>query len=123
MARKCSEKALPFTLRLTPSERSLLEYEAAGLPLGEFIRMRSLDQGRVTRRMRGKHPVKDHIALARILGKLGQMRVAANLNQLAKAANTEALTMSEQDRAVLMEACADIREIRDCLMAALGRRG
>lgn len=38
MPEQITRKASPFCLRLTPEERTLLEREAAGLPLGEYIR-------------------------------------------------------------------------------------
>ena len=76
----------PFSLRLTFEERAKLERDAAGMALGAYIRSRLLDPETVAPRKRGKFPVKDHQALAQLLGLLGQSRLANNVNQLAKAA-------------------------------------
>lgn len=121
MSKSINQHAKPFTLRLTAQERQILEREAAGLPLGEYIRAQALSDNRVKRRTRGKHPVKDHKLLAQFLGELGRMRVASNLNQLAKAANSGSLILTPETQSVLLEACADIRQIKDTLLRSLGR--
>jgi hypothetical protein len=74
----------PFSLRLTFEERARLEQAAAGLSLGAYIRQRLFDGNAAPRRTRGKHPVKDHEALGRVLAELGRSRIANNLNQLAR---------------------------------------
>ena len=48
------------------------------------------------------------------------MRLASNLNQLARAANSGRLDVSLEVEAVLLEACADLREIKARLLKALG---
>ena len=58
----------PFSLRLTFEERAKLERDAAGMALGAYIRSRLLDPETVAPRKRGKFPVKDHQALAQLLG-------------------------------------------------------
>jgi hypothetical protein len=84
----------PFSLRLTFEERAKLERDAAGMALGAYIRSRLLDAETVAPRKRGKFPVKDHQALAQLLGLLGQSRLANNVNQLARAANTGSLAVT-----------------------------
>lgn len=121
MSKAPGQKAKPFTLRLTAEERHTLEREAQGLSLNEYIRLVVLSDKRVKRRTRGKHPVKDYKLLSQLLGELGRMRVANNLNQLAKAANSDSLILNAETHAVLLEACADIRQIKDTLMRSLGR--
>jgi hypothetical protein len=113
----------PFSLRLSAEERARLEYAAAGMSLGEYIRQRVFDESVPQRRTRGKHPVKDHQLLSQLLGELGRSRVPNNLNQLAKAVNTGELMLTPEDKAVLLEACADIRQTRRALMRALGLDG
>ncbi|MCF6354793.1 MAG: MobC family plasmid mobilization relaxosome protein [Candidatus Polarisedimenticolaceae bacterium] len=114
------KKPAPFSLRLSPEERSQLEHFAAGLSLGEYIRQRLFDESMPKRRSRGKFPVKDHVALSQLLGELGGSRMPNNLNQLAKAANTGTLVLTSEVRATLLEASADIAEMRKMLMRALG---
>lgn len=113
-------KPSPFCLRLSPEERSRLERDAAGLALGEYVRQRIFDESLPKRRVRGKFPVKDHQALSQVLGQLGRSRLSQNLNQLALAANQGVLVLSPEVMAVLLESCADVREMRVLLMRALG---
>jgi len=120
MPEQTTRKASPFCLRLTPEERTLLEREAAGLPLGEYIRQQVFDENRVKRCTRNKQPVKDHKLLSQLLGELGRSRLANNLNQLAKAANCGLLNLTPEVKTSLLNACADIRHIRETLMKSLG---
>lgn len=75
----------PFSIRLTQEERERLEGEAKGKPLGVYIRERLLGDGTAPRKLRRK-PAADQAGLAKVLGMLGQSRLANNLNQIAKAA-------------------------------------
>jgi Bacterial mobilisation protein (MobC) len=109
----------PFSLRLTFEERAKLERDAAGMALGAYIRSRLLDPETVAPRKRGKFPVKDHQALAQLLGLLGQSRLANNVNQLARAANTGSLAVTPDTEEALMSATADINHMRLLLIQAL----
>ena len=109
----------PFSLRLTPEDRLRLERDAAGMSIGSYIRWRLFHPDRPPPRTRGKFPVKDHAALARALGLLGQSRVANNLNQLAKAAHIGALPVTPEIEADLAEAVRLIADIRRLLIEAL----
>lgn len=112
----------PFSLRFTVEERAALERAAAGMPLGVFIRQKLFGGDLTPRRTRGRTPVKDHAALGRVLGALGQSRLSSNLNQLAKAAHMGALPVTPELERELLEACTWVRGIRDDLMRALGHR-
>ncbi|MBX3618286.1 plasmid mobilization protein [Nitrosomonas sp.] len=120
MPEQTTKPASPFCLRLTPEERATLEREAAGLPLGEYIRKQVFDENCLRRRTRNKHPVKDHKLLSQLLGELGRLRLANNLNQLAKSANCGLLNLTPEVKTSLLNACADIRHIRETLMKSLG---
>jgi hypothetical protein len=109
----------PFSLRLTFEERAKLERDAAGMALGAYIRSRLLDPETVAPRKRGKFPVKDHQALAQLLGLLGQSRLANNVNQLARAANTGSLAVTPDTEEALLSATADINHMRQLLIQAL----
>lgn len=113
----------PFSLRLTEYERAHLETAASGMPLGPFIKAKLFDSDLTPRRTRGQAPVKDHEALARALGLLGNLRLANNLNQLAKAANKGVLPLSPEVEDELMATCAAVLAIRMELMKALGYEG
>ena len=119
MTKHTTKQTSPFCLRLTP-ERAKLEREAAGLPLGKYIRDRVFDENRARRRTRNKRPVKDHKLLSQLLGELGRTRLSNNLNQLAKAANCGMLILTPEVKTSLLNACADIRHIRETLMKSLG---
>lgn len=111
----------PFSLRLTAEERARLESEATGKPLGAYIRERLLGDDTAPRKRRGNSPIKDHEALGRVLGALGQSRLSSNLNQLAKAVNTGSLPVTPETEAELKEACREVSELRDELLRALGK--
>lgn len=112
-------KSPPFSLRLTFEERARLERDAAGMALGAYIRWRVFDPAMPPPRRRGKFPVKDHQALASVLGKLGQSRIANNLNQLAHACNSGSLALTPDVEAELLEAVREIAAMRHILITAL----
>lgn len=114
-----NDRPTPFSLRLTFEERAKLERDAAGMALGAYIRSRLLDSDLVAPRKRGKFPVKDHQALAQLLGLLGQSRLANNVNQLARAANTGSLPVTPDVESALLSAVGDVSEMRQLLIQAL----
>ncbi|MEM7778762.1 MAG: plasmid mobilization relaxosome protein MobC [Pseudomonadota bacterium] len=114
MARKPYDP--PFSLRLSFEERARLEKQAEGTPLGAYIRARLLDNP--PRRKRVSQIDRD--ALLRVLGKLGQSRLANNMNQIAKQANLGTLPVTPDTEDALLSASEDIAEIRNALIAALG---
>ncbi len=119
---KATKNPAPFSLRLSFDERGILENDAAGMALGAYIRERLFGEEVTPRTTRGKFPVKDHAALGRVLGALGQARLANNLNQLAKAVNSGSLPITPETEQILREACIDIRLMRSDLLIALGVR-
>ena len=114
-----NDRPTPFSLRLTFEERAKLERDSAGMALGAYIRSRLLDPDLVAPRKRGKFPVKDHQALAQLLGLLGQSRLANNINQLARAANTGSLPVTPDVESALLSAVGDVSEMRQLLIQAL----
>lgn len=111
----------PFSLRLTPNERARLAREAAGAPLGAYIKAKLLGGDALPVRVRRSGlPVEDRQALAQALARLGASRLAANLNQLAFAANSGSLSVTTEVIDKIAQAVADIRDIRSLLMIALG---
>ncbi|MCR6734309.1 MAG: plasmid mobilization relaxosome protein MobC [Afipia sp.] len=112
-------KAHPFSVRFTEAEKAQLRQKAGGVPLGCYLRETALGTPGTARRAIGQ-PVKDSAALGRLLGLLGQSKLANNLNQLAKAANLGSLPVTVETEADLRNACAAIAQMRDLLLAALG---
>lgn len=110
----------PFSLRFTFEERAQLERDAADMALGAYIRSRVFDESCPPRRSRRRRPVKDHKELARLLGMLGDSRLATNINQLSRAVNSGSLILTPARQAKLDRACDDIHFMRIVLMRALG---
>jgi len=119
-AQRKTKKPPPFSLRLNVEERARLEIAAAGMPLGSYIKAKLFDDDLSPRRTRGRAPVKDHAALAQVLGMIGNMRLASNLNQLAKSANIGTLPLTPEVEEELATACAAVIAMRAELMRALG---
>lgn len=90
------------------------------MSLASYVQWRLFDPDQPPPRKRGKAPVKDQEAIARVIGLLGQSRIANNLNQLAKQANLGTLPVTPDTEAALLEAAADIAAMREMLVRALG---
>jgi hypothetical protein len=110
----------PFSLRLTDTERMRLLDDAAGTPLGTYIKAKVLGGVPPVRMRRSGLPVADRKALARVLALLGSSRVPNNLNQLAHAANIGTLPVTPETVDELHEALRFVRELRGLLLDALG---
>ncbi len=110
----------PISVRFSDEERSELERKAGDLTLSAYIRSRCVGETAPAHRTRGKRPVKDHEALGRVLGALGQSCLSNNLNQLAKAVNAGTLGLPDDSEAALLAAVDDISSIRETLIMALG---
>lgn len=119
---KRPRKPTPFSLRLSGEERAQLEQAAGNEPLGAFIRAKLLGGDLVPRRTRGRTPVGDHVALAKVLAALGASRLSSNLNQIAKAVHLGALPVSDEVERDLNEACGAVRDMRMHLLRALGMK-
>ncbi|WP_195820672.1 hypothetical protein [Roseobacter sp. MH60115] len=117
------KREAPFSLRLTFEERAKLEAAANGVPLGAYIKAVLFDGDLSKVRRRNTNPVADHAALGRVLASLGNSRLSNNLNQLARAVNTGTLPVHPEIEAELLNACADIAEMRNELLRALGSDG
>jgi hypothetical protein len=120
MARATEKTPPPISFRVTDDERKQLEQSACGLSLSAYIRQCVLGEHAAPRKVRNRAPVKDHAALARVLGLLGNSRIANNLNQLAKDANCGALRMDRETEAQIEEAYSHIIAMRQELIRALG---
>lgn len=110
----------PVSVRLTPDERAQLDADAQGTSLSAHIRERLFGEDAVPRKRRNRTPTIDQAALARVLGLLGQSRIANNLNQLAKSSHVDQLEWDDRTRQKIDEAYLHVREMRDELIRALG---
>lgn len=108
----------PFSLRLNEKERSELDKLANGRPLGQFIKDAIFTHG--MRPQSRKPAIADQKLLAKLLGALGQSRIASNINQLAKAANSGSLPVNDEVLKSIMEAVSAIAWMRECLIRGMG---
>lgn len=108
------------TLRLSIEDHERLKALADGMALSTYIRAKVLGDALPRRRSRSTSSVVDQVALAQLLGLLGQSRIANNLNQLAYHANIGALPIDEATRDQISEAYDNVLEMRAALIAALG---
>ena len=104
---------------MTREEKQRLDEIADGMALAAYIRA-CLFGGDMKPARRRRRPVKDEQTIARLLGILGQSRIANNLNQLAKQANMVCLPVSPDVEQDIHEACAAITDMRNMLIRALG---
>tara|TARA_R110002110_G_scaffold415618_1_gene652467 strand:+ start:2356 stop:2733 length:378 start_codon:yes stop_codon:yes gene_type:complete len=120
MSNRNPNRPPPFSLRLTKKERSILESQANGEPLGSYIRSRlfhSEDSGRHSARV--KSAAEEPKELAQILALLGRSNFARNLDDLAGANRCGSLPLWPETESSLLTACDDIAEIKSLLMSAL----
>ena len=111
------------TLRLSPDELARLKLAAEGVSISAYVRKRLFGKDVSLRKTRSRVPVKNQAALAQVLGKLGETRIANNLNQIAYEANCGSLLMDQHTEQELLIACAQIAWIRLKLIEALGLNG
>lgn len=113
------KRPAPISLRVTAKERDLLKELAGQRSVNAYIREKVFgDQASPRRSYRKPRP--DEAALGKALALLGQSRLSSNLNQIAKAANLGTLPVTPDLTEELAAACADIRTMRDELIASLG---
>lgn len=113
------KRPAPFSIRLTEAERARLAMEAAGAPLGAYIKAKALGQAPLRMRRTG-HSVEDRQALAQALALLGRSRIANNLNQLAWAVNIGSLPITPETEEDLRDTLLAVQDMRRLLMEALG---
>lgn len=106
------KREAPFAIRLSKGERARLEREAAGTPLGTYIKAKVFGAAPPVRTRRTGLAVEDRRALAQAVALLGRSRLSSNLNQLARLANIGALPMTPETEAELSTALGDVRDIR-----------
>lgn len=112
----------PFSLRLTPEERTQLEAKAGAMPLASYIKSVVLSDNAPQYRKSRKPPVEEQKLLAEVLARLGQTRQANNLNQIAKNLNQGTLIVGPELDEDLKRAVAEVAWMRMTLMQALGKK-
>ncbi|WP_417307649.1 hypothetical protein [Devosia sp.] len=115
-----AKRPAPFSIRLSAEDRARLAVEAAGAPLGAYIKSKVLGSVSAERKRRKVLTIQDREALARALALLGRSHLSNNLNQIARAVNIGVLPVTPETEEELYAALRDVRELRRLLMTALG---
>lgn len=115
------KRPAPFSIRLSEEERARLAMEAAGAPLGAYIKAKVLGAPPMRLRRTGLS-IQDRTALAQLLALLGKSRLANNLNQLAYAVNIGSLPTTPETEEDLRTALVAVRDMRALLLKALGHK-
>ncbi|WP_300029340.1 hypothetical protein [uncultured Roseobacter sp.] len=118
-ARK-NKRPAPLSLRLNAAERAALEQAADGMSLSRYIKGRIFDAKGKPKPSARALPVRDHVALAQVLGMLGAMQVAGSFRDLAEAAKSGSLPVTPETEEELLNACAAVLAVKAEVMSALG---
>ena len=110
----------PITLRLNAEEKEKLKQLSQSMSVSAYIRQCVFGDQTTHRKRVLRVPVQDEQSLAKVLGLLGQSRIANNLNQLAYQANSGSLVMDEEAYTRIEEAYRHVRFMRRELIKALG---
>lgn len=110
----------PLSVRLSPEERKQLEHDAAGMPLGAYVKERLFSDGGATQKRKRRHPIKNQETLVKVLARLGQDETCTALRQLAVATSNGRSSLSRAQRDAIEKACDDISLMRAEIIKALG---
>ncbi|MEM9097863.1 MAG: hypothetical protein AAGC79_05005 [Pseudomonadota bacterium] len=110
----------PISVRVTDAERAELERRSAGTSLSSFMKECALRKSAMPRRTRGKFPVKDHQALARVLRALGSAPLANRFHRIPLAIEEGRVVVDDDMRKELRGAIEDVAAMRADLVKALG---
>jgi hypothetical protein len=116
------KRPAPFSIRLSEADRARLAIEAAGAPLGAYIKAKLLVGMPEGRKRRKVLTIEDREALARALALLGRSELLRSLQDMARAAEIGALALTPETEAELRAAIAAVQEIRLAILEALGHR-
>ena len=120
--RPSAKRPAPFSIRLSEADRARLAMEAAGAPLGAFIKSKLLDGMPVGRKRRKGLSIQDREALARALALLGRSDLLRSLQDMARAAEIGALLVTPETEAELHAALTAVQDMRAAILEALGHR-
>lgn len=112
-------RPVPFSIRLSADERSMLERKAGNKPLSSYIREQLLGDQTTTRK-KVQSPKPDYVLLGKILAALGPSDLATSICMMAKLAEHGSLLVDDDCAKSLQSACDNIQEIRRSLIHALG---
>lgn len=109
------KRPAPVSVRLNEEELAELRKRAAGQSMNGYIK------GQIfTKKRSGKASVSDYEALARALSLLGRSDLQTKLSALLIAIELQNLAVTSETETELRDACSAVKEMRDCLVVALG---
>jgi hypothetical protein len=110
------------TVRFSREDYQRLQELADGVALSVYLRAKALEETLPKRRRLSSSSIEDNQAIARLLGLLGQSRIANNLNQLAYHANIGTLQIDDETKSQIIETYDHVLFIRRTLMKALCKK-
>lgn len=114
------DRPVYVSLRVSPEEKARLKRDAAGMSISAYVREQVFGNAARPRRTRGKFPVKDYAALAKVLRALGRSNLAQDFDALSWAVDSGSLHLDPESARALRQACADVSAMRRELIIALG---
>ena len=114
------DRPVYVSLRVSPEEKARLKCDAAGMSISAYVRERLFGDAARPRKTRGRFPVKDHEALARVLRALGRSNLAQDFDALSWAVRDGSLQLDDDSKRAFARACADVSAMHRELIAALG---
>ena len=109
----------PLSFRATHEERELLKRAAGTKSVSAYIREVLFADAAAPRRGSKRRPSVDDVALGQALSVWGQARLSSNLTPIAQRLNAARLPVDGDLKLELYKACADVRQMREALIAAL----
>jgi len=117
---KATKHPPPFSIRFSWDQRAELDRLSDGQSWGGYIKdvlfvkkQRPYYSGYASK-------VQDRKILAKLLGALGNSRIASNINQLAKAANSGSLPVNEDVISAIMRSVRAIDWMKVALIEGMG---
>lgn len=111
----------PISIRLTASERALLEQRAGDAGVSAFIRSQLFGAGR--RKKAPRVPSNNTQDIGHVLALLGASQISDSLRELSHAASIGALPVLPETEKSINDACAAVDQMRSALIVALGLKG
>jgi hypothetical protein len=123
--RKSAKSTLPVSIRVTTEEKARLQEMAGSLAISAYIRQKLFDDAAVTTRAKRyqrktRQPRIDHTEIAKLLGTFGQSELARSMLALSLAVQMGELETSTEVESRINQACAEIHDIKNTLIMALG---
>ncbi len=115
----------PVSVRMKWDEYDRLRDLAGAMSMAAFIRLRVFEGTKDTPARRAYTrkrtvPSSELVMIGKMLGGLGESKVATSLSMMAEASRIGALPVSPDTDAEIRKACRAIVEMRDALISAMG---